>query len=568
MKKIYLSFLTLIGAFSLSAQDDFYMQSGSSVTVQGGGLLYVRGAVKGEGNATLDNAGTIWINTANTSILPITGRGELEWNSSSPINNTNGSIILKGTGDARVFGSGASTVTTGTLDINVARITGPLNDAIVEIDRNITTSNLKLQSGLVKVSGSNELYVKNNSATAITDSSVSGFKWGDKGSSYVIGKLKRDVIASRIYQFPIGSEDKGYNLAEITTKSGFPSTTITSSFQDHGSVAGTTKPNFSIYQELLNPGCPGGGTWNQWLELDRIVNDFGQWNMTSSASGIDIYDFKGYPNLSAISDLSSYVFLKIIKAPENTPFSTDWSTFVASSGDKCAGVNVYNGEIFPIGQAPNGSSTGFISANGLSSFSGFGVGGGGTTGLPVELVSLKADPIDNKFIRVSWTTATEINNAGFEVLRSEDGINFTNIGWVDGAGNSSTILNYNLDDNDVFANKIYYYRLRQVDYDGQSDLTNIVSAIITDNTVFVVSEFMPNPTEGTSSFTVLTSTNRDINLVVYNTLGQIISDSRLIAEGNKTNKFEINLSEMAAGTYYAVITTGEHTFNKKIVVSR
>ena len=196
------------------------------------------------------------------------------------------------------------------------------------------------------------------------------------------------------------------------------------------------------------------------------------------------------------------------------------------------------------------------------------MGGGGTTGLPVELVSLKADPIDNKFIRVSWTTATEINNAGFEVLRSEDGINFTNIGWVDGAGNSSTILNYNLDDNDVVANKVYYYRLRQIDYDGQSDLTNIVSAIITDNTVFVVSEFMPNPTEGTSSFTVLTSTNRDINLVVYNTLGQIISDSRLIAEGNKTNKFEINLSEMAAGTYYAVITTGEHTFNKKIVVSR
>jgi hypothetical protein len=196
------------------------------------------------------------------------------------------------------------------------------------------------------------------------------------------------------------------------------------------------------------------------------------------------------------------------------------------------------------------------------------VGGGGTTGLPVELVSLKADPIDNKFIRVSWTTATEINNAGFEVLRSEDGIDFTNIGWVDGAGNSSTMLNYSLDDNDVVANKVYYYRLRQVDYDGQSDLTNIVSAIITDNTVFVVSEFMPNPTEGTSSFTVLTSTNRDINLVVYNTLGQIISDSRLIAEGNKTNKFEINLSEMAAGTYYAVITTGEHTFNKKIVVSR
>jgi hypothetical protein len=92
--------------------------------------------------------------------------------------------------------------------------------------------------------------------------------------------------------------------------------------------------------------------------------------------------------------------------------------------------------------------------------------------------------------------------------------------------------------------------------------------MITDNAVFVISEFMPNPTENSSSFTVVTSETRDINLTVYNTLGQIITDSRFVAQPSQTNKYEVNLSEMASGTYYAIITTGAHTFNKKIVVSR
>lgn len=567
MRKIYLSFLALTCALGLKAQDEFHMQNGSSVTIQGGGLLYVKGQVKGEGNATLDNSGTLFISTDNTTI-----DGRITWNSSQALNNANGSVVFKGLRDGFIEGSGSNTITIGTFDVNLTRVTGTpaINDAILNVDRNITTSNFKLNSGLVKVGSAYELFVNNTSTSAITDSSLSGFKWGEKESSFVVGKLKRAVTENGVYSFPVGTEGKGYNLAEIVAKSGFPNTTITASFQEHGSVAGSTKPDFSPYQELLIPGCDASLSWNQWLELDRIVNDFGQWNMVSSASGSNIYDFRGYPNLSAITDLSSYVFLKLIKAPDNTPFSADWSSFVASSGDKCAGVNIYNGNLYEIGQAPPGpgATTPFIAATNLGSFSGFGIGGGGSTGLPVELVTLKADPIDNKFIRVSWTTATEINNAGFEVLRSEDGINFTNIGWVDGAGNSSTMLNYRFDDENVVANTVYYYRLRQVDYDGQSDLTNIVSAMITDNAVFVISEFMPNPTENTSSFTVVTSEVRDINLTVYNTLGQIITDSRFVAQPNQTNKYEVNLSEMASGTYYAIIATGPHTFNKKIVVSR
>jgi hypothetical protein len=303
-----------------------------------------------------------------------------------------------------------------------------------------------------------------------------------------------------------------------------------------------------------------------------MVSNFGLWKVraTNQNSTNWNYDLNAYPNLSNGSIRSSFAQfenIRLIKGDDNADANSDWSSWIYSSGNLCAFANfdgnnlrgsVYNG--YPV--------VDYIPARGLTGFSNFGAGGGQGSGLPVELVTLKADPVDNKYIKVSWTTATEINNAGFEVLRSEDGINFTDIGWVAGAGNSSTMLNYTFDDHSVEANKMYYYRLRQVDFDGQSDLTNIVSAMISDNAVFVISEFMPNPTSNTSSFTVVTAETRDIELTVYNTLGQIISDSKLVAEGNKTNKFDIDLSEMAAGTYYAVITTGPHLFNKKIVVSR
>lgn len=566
MRKIYLPFLMLLVSLSTKAQNDFFMQNASSVTIQNGGLLYVNGEVKGEGNASLSNAGTLLIKTNNTA-LAIDGKGELEWNSSTPINNTNGVLIFQGGGDAQVHGTGAP-ITVGTLDFNVARVVGSVNEAEISIDKNITTSNLKLQSGLVRVNAANEIFVNNTAVNAISDSSLAGFKWGDKSSTYIIGKLRRSVVASNLYNFPVGSDPvsgKGYNLAQINTKQGFPNSDISARFVDWGNVAGTNKPNFNFYQELLTPGCPGGNTNVQWLELDEMINDFGKWEMVSSATGSNIYDFRGYPNLAAIPNLGNYVFFKLIKAPDGTPYSTDWSTFVPASGDKCSGVNVLGNQMATI---PGNVPTAFIEANNLGSFSEFGIGGGASTGLPVELVSLKAQPIDNEFIKVSWVTATEIDNAGFEILKSEDGINFTTIGWQDGAGNSSAMLIYDFDDRDVLPNKLYYYRLRQIDFDGTSELTNIVTAMITDNAIFVISEFIPNPTSNTSSFTVVTSEDRNLDLVVYNTLGQIIANNRFVAQASRTNTFEVDLSDMAGGTYFAVITAGQHSFNKKIVVSR
>lgn len=103
-----------------------------------------------------------------------------------------------------------------------------------------------------------------------------------------------------------------------------------------------------------------------------------------------------------------------------------------------------------------------------------------TTLLPVELLSFDVTPINNQYARLEWVTASEINNDGFEVLRSNDGENFEYIGWVDGNGNQTVIHKYTYEDYTIEKEVTYYYRLKQIDYDGQYEYFNIKPLRLTD----------------------------------------------------------------------------------------
>jgi len=85
--------------------------------------------------------------------------------------------------------------------------------------------------------------------------------------------------------------------------------------------------------------------------------------------------------------------------------------------------------------------------------------------LPVEFLYFKGVTF-NHSNELLWATASEINNSGFEVQRSTDGITFEKIGFVNGAGSTTTEKDYTYVDNDI-KEPLYYYRLRQVDYDAK-----------------------------------------------------------------------------------------------------
>lgn len=185
--------------------------------------------------------------------------------------------------------------------------------------------------------------------------------------------------------------------------------------------------------------------------------------------------------------------------------------------------------------------------------------------LPVEMIYLEANAIDNSYIQLTWATAIEINNKGFQVERSLDGQTWSTIGWVDGHDNSTVQQNYSYNDMDVTGNVRYYYRLKQIDFDGAFEYTDLVSAIITQQSTFSVKDFVPNPTLNNTNLIVTSSVNQDIDVAFYNLLGEVVSSSThsLHKGGNQIN---FGLSTLTAGTYTAVVTSKNEVYSKKIVV--
>jgi hypothetical protein len=92
----------------------------------------------------------------------------------------------------------------------------------------------------------------------------------------------------------------------------------------------------------------------------------------------------------------------------------------------------------------------------------------GTLTLPIELISFDCNIIDNNIL-ISWSTATEVDNDYFIIEHSTDAFNWDNLQTVQAAGNSNETLEYSFMHYFPY-NKINYYRLKQVDFDGNSEV--------------------------------------------------------------------------------------------------
>jgi hypothetical protein len=227
----------------------------------------------------------------------------------------------------------------------------------------------------------------------------------------------------------------------------------------------------------------------------------------------------------------------------------------------------------PLNKSANGFSTVYSGGNShhyvqmsVTEFSELWLHGSGNgAALPVEMLYIEANPINNAYINVRWATALEINNNGFQVERSIDGQTWAAIGWVDGHNNTTTQQNYSYDDHTVQPNVRYYYRLKQIDNDGQYEYTGIVSAIINLNITFEVKDFIPNPATNQTTLLITTTNDQSIEVDIYNGIGQkVISQRHTISKG--ANQLNFNVANLAAGTYTAVVSSANEVYGKKLVV--
>jgi hypothetical protein len=153
--------------------------------------------------------------------------------------------------------------------------------------------------------------------------------------------------------------------------------------------------------------------------------------------------------------------------------------------------------------------------------------------LPITLLSFAAEARENDVI-VKWQTASEINNDHFEIQRSQDAEHWEVIGNQKGAGTTDTKNNY--EQLDVRPLKgASYYRLKQVDYNGNFSISNIVSIEFNRENIIV----SPNPSSG-----VFNLSASDVYVEVWDIQGKKILSSQL--DRSQTG---IDLSDQPAGIY-------------------
>jgi parallel beta-helix repeat protein len=166
--------------------------------------------------------------------------------------------------------------------------------------------------------------------------------------------------------------------------------------------------------------------------------------------------------------------------------------------------------------------------------------------LPVELINFRLTKKENA-TELTWQTASETNNKQFDIERSTDAKTWQNIGTVKGQDNFNTNKNYKFTDGNPQMG-INYYRLRQIDFDGKSELSTILSANFSSKTTPSV---FPNPF--TKSIVVDNVNDNEI-VTVYDALGRQVANFK--AQGNS---MELDLEQLASNAMY-IVKTGESVF--------
>ncbi|MDP2366369.1 MAG: T9SS type A sorting domain-containing protein, partial [Ignavibacteria bacterium] len=187
---------------------------------------------------------------------------------------------------------------------------------------------------------------------------------------------------------------------------------------------------------------------------------------------------------------------------------------------------------------------------------------------PVELVSFDATLLDNS-VRLDWTTATETNNSGFEILRQAQNDNEWNtIGFFPGFGTTTEPKSYSFTDEDVTTGK-YKYRLKQIDYDGSFTYSDEIEVEV-DFTPkeFVLYQNYPNPFNPNTVIKFAIPKEAHVNISVYNLLGEKAREikNEIMQPGNYSIEFDASM--LASAMYLYRIQTGEFVQIKKMILTK
>ena len=174
--------------------------------------------------------------------------------------------------------------------------------------------------------------------------------------------------------------------------------------------------------------------------------------------------------------------------------------------------------------------------------------------IPVELTSFTANVTQNS-VSLNWQTATETNNSGFEIERSEMSnvkgqTDWQVVGFVPGFGTTTEPKSYSFIDENV-SEGIYQYRLKQIDFDGTFEYSQIVEVEIPSPTEFSLEQNYPNPFNPSTNIKYTISSRQFVTLKIFNSLGEEIETLvNEFQDAGVHSKLYIVNSTLPSGVYY------------------
>jgi len=187
--------------------------------------------------------------------------------------------------------------------------------------------------------------------------------------------------------------------------------------------------------------------------------------------------------------------------------------------------------------------------------------------VPVELISFSAI-VSSNVVTLSWSTATELNNQGFEIESSSNIVNWRLIGFREGKGTTSEPQQYSYSDilTNIESSKLYY-RLKQIDFNGTFEYSGIVEVEIAPS-VFSLSQNYPNPFNPSTAISYQLPMNAFVTLKVYDVLGNEVA--ALVNEEKTAGeyKIEFNGNRLPSGIYLYKLTSGSFVETKKMVLMK
>jgi len=292
-----------------------------------------------------------------------------------------------------------------------------------------------------------------------------------------------------------------------------------------------------IYFFDSNTGITSGAVWDGQGAISRTTNSGANWSTTLFTHVFEGMDFPmantGY--VAGWAGLIIYTTDSGITWTEQTTSSSYYFSDIAFIPNTLIGVVVGTG------------GTMLRTNNG---------------GVPVELVSFTAS-VNANDVMLNWSTATEVNNSGFNIERKSTNAEWQEIGFVPGFGTTTEPRSYSFNDADVISGT-YNYRLKQVDFDGSFAYSNEVEVEVTNPVEYTLAQNYPNPFNPSTRIKFTIPNSEMVSVSVYNSLGEKVADlvNEVLYAGQHSVDF--NAQGLASGIYIVKMKTANFTDTRKM----